>query len=483
MTVRVRFAPSPTGHLHIGGLRTALFNFLFARHNHGVFVLRIDDTDQERFDSTAEDNIMRNLAWAGITPDESPYQYGKYGPYRQSERLKIYDEAISELLEKEVAYRCYCTKSDLTAMRKKQMELGRPTRYDGRCRHLSDAQRIQYEEEGRISVVRMAIPQEDNPIMFKDLVRDRMQFPLRQLEDQIIYKSDGFPTYHLAAVVDDYLMEISHVLRGDEWLPSTPKYLLLCRWLDITPPEFAHLPLLLNQDRSKMSKRSGDATVTDFRRKGYLPQAMVNFLSLLGWSPVEQQEIFSISELESVFAIERIGKSPARFNTEKLDWLNKLWMGKMGKEALWQYLVPFISNSRYAHEDFEEIRKLVPVIQPQMAKLTEIEKRLSLFYRPEQELPDDKIIQALGHKISKSVLTSLLKQIDAMKEEQELDAETFNNMVKQVNKVTGFQGKNLLMPMRMAITLEVDGPDLTQIVNIFGKTKVRERLQRVLQMT
>ncbi len=481
MDVRVRFAPSPTGHLHIGGLRTALFNYLFARKHGGTFILRIEDTDQDRFDSTAEKNILRELAWTGIIPDESPVQEGEYGPYRQSERLGIYRDAVEELLNRNKAYKCYCTVSELEAMRKRRAELGRQSGYDGRCRDLTDKQRQKYDDDGYSHVVRMRVDKSESPVILEDMIRGRVQFSLKQQEDQVIMKTDGYPTYHLAAVMDDSLMEISHVLRGEEWLPSIPKYILLCRWLDIVPPQFAHLPLILNPDRSKMSKRGGDFTVGDFARKGYLPQALINFLALLGWNPGNEEEVFSVSDLESIFDVKRIGKSPAKFNSEKLGWINKIWIDKLGKEALWHYLIPFVTHSRYGDRDMQEIRELVPIIQPQMSKLVDIEQGLNIFYRPEQELPSDKIIEILGHRISKTVLTCLLKHLNNF-EAEEFNAESFNKLINRVGSETSFKGKPLLMPMRMAITLEAEGPDLAQVASVFGRAKVAERVERSLQI-
>ena len=313
--VRVRFAPSPTGELHVGGLRTALFNYLFAKHHAGAFVLRIEDTDRSRHIPEAEERICEDLEWAGLIPDEAPHRPGPFGPYRQSERLDIYHAAANKLVDRGVAYPCYCSPELLEEMRKERMAQNLSTKYDGRCRRLTESERNAREEEGLKPVIRMMIPDpaEGFEIEVKDMVRGSVTFDSAQLDDQVLIKADGFPTYHLAVVVDDHEMKITHVLRAEEWLPSTPKHLLLYRWLGWEPPRFAHLPLLLNADRSKMSKRKGDVAVEAYRSQGYLPDALVNFIALLGWNPGDDRELFNPAELAANFSIERINKTGAIF--------------------------------------------------------------------------------------------------------------------------------------------------------------------------
>ncbi|HEX7927781.1 MAG TPA: glutamate--tRNA ligase, partial [bacterium] len=283
--VRVRFAPSPTGELHVGGLRTALFNFLLARQTGGQFILRIEDTDQERFVPGAQEGIVEMLQWAGIDPDEGPHKSGPYGPYKQSERLHLYKAAAEKLIADGHAYRAYDTPEELDEMRKVQVAKGLPPKYDGRHRSLTAEDCAKFEAQGRKAVVRMKMPERDERIVVSDLVRGKVAFNSKELDDQVILKSDGFPTYHLAVVVDDKHMRITHMLRAEEWLPSTPKHLYLYKWRGYEVPQFAHLPLLLNDDRSKMSKRKGDVAAEAYRANGYLPEAMVNFLALLGWNP------------------------------------------------------------------------------------------------------------------------------------------------------------------------------------------------------
>jgi glutamyl-tRNA synthetase len=284
VSVRTRFAPSPTGFLHVGGLRTALYNYLFAKKHNGQFILRIEDTDQTRIVPGAVENLIETLKWAGIEFDEGPFKGGPFGPYIQSQRLELYHKHALELVEKGYAYYCFCSPERLEKMRQEQIKLGQPPKYDGTCRRLTSDEVKKKLDEGLPKTIRMKIP-EWGELKFNDLIRGDVTINFKVLDDQILLKSDGFPTYHLAVVVDDHYMKISHVIRGEEWLPSTPKHILLYDYFQWEKPYFAHLPLLLNPDRTKLSKRQGDVAVEDYRAKGYLPEAVVNFIALLGWNP------------------------------------------------------------------------------------------------------------------------------------------------------------------------------------------------------
>ena len=327
--VRLRFAPSPTGYLHVGGLRTALFCWLYARKNGGKFIFRLEDTDQKRIFEGAENQLTSMLEWSGIEIDEGPQFGGKYGPYRQSERLEIYDHHIRLLIDQGNAYRCFCTAERLEKLRNEQRKKGHTPRYDGFCRNLSQSASSRRTESGEDYVVRMKIPEVPETMVLNDLIRGSVSIETSQSEDQVIVKSDGFPTYHLAVVVDDYLMKITHVVRGEEWIPSFPKHLLLYRYFGWDPPQFAHLPLILNPDRSKLSKRQGDVAVEDFRNNGYLPESLVNFVAMLGWSPAEEKELFTLPELIREFSFERVNKSGAVFDQEKLNWMNQQYIQKL----------------------------------------------------------------------------------------------------------------------------------------------------------
>ncbi|MBI2634499.1 glutamate--tRNA ligase [Candidatus Peregrinibacteria bacterium] len=336
--IRTRFAPSPTGYLHVGGLRTALYCYLFARKNNGKFLLRIEDTDQERFVEGAVENLLETLKWVGLEYDEGPLENGsekgKYGPYIQSKRTETYKKHADELLAKGAAYRCFCTKDRLDDMRARQTANKQAPMYDRHCLNLPDSEIQAKLKAGEIFVIRQKIPYET--IKFNDMIRGNVQFDGKTIDDQVLVKSDGFPTYHLANVVDDHLMEITHVIRGEEWLPSTPKHIALYRAFGWTPPEFAHIPLLLNADKTKLSKRQGHVSVEEYINAGYLREAIINFVTFLGWHPGSgnENEIYTLQDLEKIFTLEKVHKAGAIFNIEKLDWFNWRWQKQKHTETL-----------------------------------------------------------------------------------------------------------------------------------------------------
>lgn len=475
--VRVRFAPSPTGELHVGGLRTALFNYLFARKHGGTFILRIEDTDRARFVPDAERHIIELLEWAGIAPEEGPHIGGPYGPYRQSERLSRYQEVAAQLITMGHAYRCYCTPETLERMRAEQQAKGQATKYDGRCWRLSGAERAENEAKGMASVVRMRIPDPDQVIVVQDLVRGEVEFNSAQLDDQVLIKSDGFPTYHLAVVTDDHAMRISHVLRAEEWLPSTPKHLLLYRWLGWEPPQYAHLPLLLNRDRSKMSKRKGDVSAEAYREQGYLPDALVNFIALLGWSPGGDQELIARQELIEKFSIERIVKTGAVFDRDKLDWMNQHYIQQLSAESFYEAVRPFLHRTEYNDAPETELRKICAVIQPRLVRLADIEQELRVFFRGDDTPLDPTAAAKLRTAEAQRAFAAFrqrLSDLDALNEE------SFKTIMKGVAQDTGVKGKQLWEPMRIALTLGEHGPDLGQFADVLGKDKAMRRIERAL---
>lgn len=475
--VRVRFAPSPTGELHVGGLRTALFNFLFARHHGGQFLLRIEDTDRERFVPGTEEGIIAMLHWAGIDPDEGPHKGGPVGPYRQSERLDLYRRAAEELIDKGFAYKCYVSSEELDEMRKQQQAKGLPPKYDGRHRNLSADERKHFEDQGRVAVVRMKLPERDERVIVSDLVRGKVAFNSKELDDQVILKSDGFPTYHLAVVVDDHHMGITHVLRAEEWLPSTPKHLYLYKWLGWDPPEYAHLPLLLNDDRSKMSKRKGDVAADAYRAKGYLPDALINFLALLGWSPGEDRELLTREELIRDFSVERIAKAGAVFDREKLNWMNQHYIGQLDPERLYALLRPYIDQTPYAQENEATLRKICRTVQPALVTLADIGAHLPLFFRRDSDPVAPEVLSALSDAAAKPVFLAFR---DKLKRLPAIDSKIFHEVMKQVQQDTQVKGKQLWAPMRSAITLQIEGPDLALVVDVFGKEKTLARIEQAL---
>lgn len=342
--VRVRFAPSPTGELHVGGLRTALFNWLYARHHGGQFILRLEDTDRERFVPGSEQGIFDALAWLGLTVDEGPAGGGSSGPYVQSARLGGYREAATRLIAAGQAYECTCSPARLQAVRQAQAAARQPTRYDRHCRNLTAAERAAARAHGGSAVVRLRVP-ESGSLVVTDVIRGPLTFPLATLDDAVLLKSDGFPTYHLAVVVDDHAMAITHVIRAEEWLPSLPKHLLLYQAFGWTAPTFAHIPLLLGRDRTKLSKRHGATAVQHFIAAGYLPAAMLNFLALLGWNPGGDRELMNRDELIRAFSLDRVQPSGAVFDTAKLDWMNLQYLKKLSPADFGDRLVTTIGQT------------------------------------------------------------------------------------------------------------------------------------------
>ena len=370
--VRVRYAPSPTGYPHVGNIRTALFNWLYARHTGGSFIVRIEDTDQARSIEGALQNILESLHWLGLDWDEGPEVGGSYGPYLQSQRLDLYGSAVRKLVEQGDAYHCYCTLEELDQMRKEQQKQGLPPRYDRRCRDREYA-----KAKAESSVVRFATPLQGPPVTTHDLIRGEVTVELSVIDDFVILKSDNFPTYHLANVVDDHEMRISHVMRAEEWLPSTPRHLLLYEALGYQPPAFAHMPMILGPDRAKLSKRHGAASLLEFRDLGYLPDAMLNFLVLLGWSLDDKTEVFSREDLVRHFSLERIGKSPAIFNMDKLEWMNGVYIRGMSTEELAEHLGRALQTyiAKHAppgtsHLDQDYLMRIAPLLHERFKKLS-----------------------------------------------------------------------------------------------------------------
>ncbi|MDH4121427.1 MAG: glutamate--tRNA ligase [Deltaproteobacteria bacterium] len=477
-TVRVRFAPSPTGELHIGGLRTALFNYLYARRHGGVFILRIEDTDRTRYVPEAELRLMEMLKWAGIAPDEGPQVGGPHGPYHQSERLPMYRQAAEELMAKGLAYPCYCSSETLDQMRQQQQARGMPTRYDGRCRKLTPDDRKRLDDKGLTPVVRMVLPDREERMVVKDLIRGNVAFNTSQLDDQVLLKSDGFPTYHLAVVVDDHAMEITHVLRAEEWLPSTPKHLLLYRYLGWEPPQYAHLPLLLNDDRSKMSKRKGDVSVEAYQAKGYLPEALVNFIALLGWSPGDDREVFTLEELVQEFSIERINKTGAVFNRDKLDWMNQQYMSRLPVERLVALARPFFPDLSVLERNHDLVVRAAGVVQPSLVTLADLPSQLELFLKDPQAPLAPEVDQTLAKDEVRRLAGSMATHLGAV---NPWGAKGFQEAMKTVQKETGLKGRDLWIPARMVITRAGEGPELPLVVEALGRDLTLERIRQAAQ--
>lgn len=478
--IRVRFAPSPTGYPHIGNIRTALFNWLFARHNAGTFIVRVEDTDQERKVDGALESILASLRWLGLDWDEGPEVGGEYGPYFQSERLALYHKHAQQLIESGYAYKCYCSPERLEQMRREMAERKESVRsYDRHCRNLSLEQQAAYEKQGTVPVVRFKIPLEGSTA-FSDLIKGDITFDNSELDDLVLLKSDGFPTYHLANIVDDHFMEISHVLRADEWLSSTPRHVLLYRAFDWIPPYFAHLPMILGPDKAKLSKRHGATAVTEFQAEGYLPEAMINFLALLGWALDDKTEFFTREELVRYFTLDRISRTAAVFNHEKLYWMNGVYLRELETGQLLEKVLPVLEENlppsvpRPVSKEY--VRDIIPLIQERINTLKEAAGYAGFFflgdeleYAPTLLIPRkmdrDATLEALkaGHE-SLASLTSW-------------DHDSLEANLRSLAEEMRLKPGQLFSPLRVACTGRTAAPGLFETMAVLGQVKCLRRIE------
>ncbi|WP_040953148.1 glutamate--tRNA ligase [Gorillibacterium massiliense] len=481
--LRVRYAPSPTGHLHIGGARTALFDYLLARRFGGQFVVRFEDTDQTRHKESGIQDQLDGLKWLGLDWDESVDIGGPYGPYRQTERLDLYRPFTEKMLAEGTAYHCYCSEEELEQERAEQEASGATLGYSGRCRHLTAEQIAAFKAEGRKPTVRFKVPA-GRTIAFEDKIRGHVEFGTDDIQDFIIARPDGIPMYNFAVILDDYLMKINLVIRGEEHLTNTPRQILLYEALGMPVPEFAHVSLILNQDRKKMSKR--DETTLQFmnqyNEKGYLPEAVLNFIVLLGWSPVGEQEIFSKEELIAQFDLDRVSKSPAVFDMEKLNWMNGHYMKSADPERIVAICLPHLQKAGYLPEILTDEQRawatsLIKLNQEKMQFGEQIVELSELFFRDHVEIEDEEAKAILTEESAPVVLRSFLAQIE---QAEELTAETVKALLKNVQKETGYKGKPLFMATRVALTGQMHGPDLNETVALLGREKVTNRLSSLL---
>ncbi|MFK7697385.1 glutamate--tRNA ligase [Paenibacillus sp. HJGM_3] len=482
--IRVRYAPSPTGHLHIGNARTALFNYLFARHHKGAFIIRIEDTDVKRNVAGGEESQLKYLKWLGIDWEESVDVGGPYGPYRQTERLDIYKTYWQQLLDSGRAYLCYCTEEELEQEREEQTARGEMPRYSGKHRNLSAEQRAAYEAEGRIPSVRFRVP-EGRTIAFTDMVKGDIAFESDGIGDFVIVKKDGIPTYNFAVVIDDYLMKISHVLRGEDHISNTPRQLLIYEALGWEAPAFAHMTLIVNEQRKKLSKRDESIVqfIEQYDKLGYLPESLFNFIALLGWSPEGENEMLTHDELIAAFDEERLSRSPAVFDTDKLKWMNNYYIKKADLGRLTELAIPFLQQAGRIPAELDDaarawVTALVGLYQEQLNAVSEIVELSEMFFtetltveaEAEAVLQEEQVPTVVGH---------FLKLIEPLAE-SELTPDIVQQMLKTVQKETGFKGKALFMPIRVALTGQMHGRDLNQTVVLLGKRKIVERLSRLL---
>ena len=472
--VRVRFAPSPTGFLHIGGLRTALYNYLFARKEKGTFILRIEDTDQSRIVPGAIENLIVSLHNLGLDFDEGPGKEGSFGPYIQSQRLNLYQKQAQILLEKGFAYPCFCSSETLTNMRKEQQEKGEFVKYDRRCLALSKAEIERKIAAGEKYVIRLKIP-DNRKFSFFDLIRGEVEMDSSQSDDQVLLKSDRFPTYHLAAVVDDHFMQISHIIRGEEWLSSTPKHIYLYECLGWKAPKWVHLPLILNPDRTKLSKRMNDVSVDNYLANGYLREAIVNFVALLGWHPADDRELFTLEELCDVFSLKRVNKANAIFDLAKLDWMNGHYLRSLPLEEIALRCKPLFLEKGYDISDPEKYHLSIAVARERCSLLNEIVDYCKMFYQPDTLTEEEEKILATPE--AQKVLAWFVQKLPTI---TNWETEEIQNIINAGITALGIKGKAFYIPLRLALIGKMHGPELPSTFAIIGLEESLQRLKRYL---
>jgi glutamyl-tRNA synthetase len=487
--VRVRFAPSPTGLLHVGGLRTALYNYLFARRHHGTFILRIEDTDQERFVPGAKEDILAALSWSDLPYDEGPEVGGPYGPYRQSERAQLYRQYAEQLIAAGHAYYAFDTKEELDAMRTRLQQAGKPapTYNAATRRQMKNALTLPADEvqrrlaAGEDHVVRLKVPRGET-VRFEDLIRGWVSFDAAELDDQVLVKSDGLPTYHLANVVDDHLMRVTHVIRGEEWLPSTPKHILLYRFLGWEPPAMAHLPLILSPAGGKLSKRRGDEQgiavfVKDYQAQGYEPEALVNFLAFLGWNPGTEQEVFSLDELVEAFSLDRVGSAGVQFNLDKLNWYNQQFLRRLTPAALAAKARPALAEAGYAPDD-AYLEQVAALMQERLTRAGDLAVDAAYFFE-DPAAYDEAGLKKRWKDDSPRLLATYADRLAALDAFDEAQAEaTLRVLAEEMEVGAG----RIIHPVRLALSGVTFGPSLFEMMAVLGRDTCIRRLRRAVDV-
>ncbi|MGA3207611.1 MAG: glutamate--tRNA ligase [Syntrophales bacterium] len=474
---RVRFAPSPTGDLHVGNARTALFNWLFAKRYGGDFILRIEDTDQERTSPVFEKNILEDLKWLSIEWEEGPEKGGSLGPYHQIQRLDIYDKYTKKLVNAGKVYPCYCTEEELEAERASLLSMRMMPRYTGKCKRLTDREREALESRGRKPALRFSV--DKGTIEFKDLIRREMKFDGDAIGDFIIVRSNRIPSYNFAAVVDDHLMEITHVIRGEDHLSNTAIQILLYRALDFKPPEFAHHSLILGKDRTKLSKRHGSVAVREFKNRGILSPALLNYLSLLGGSVGEGKEVASMEEIIDMFSLDKAGKSGAIFDEAKLKWLNAIYIRNYDVDKLTELLLPFIKEAGYDVDLMNRgwLHQVVEALRDNLVTLADIGLYLNIFIDDKYSISDE--ARAILRDDAAAVVKVLYEELEQRKISER---DFYHDLMRSVRRKTGLKAKNLFLPIRAAITGRTSGPELEKVFAILGKESIVRRLERAIQI-
>lgn len=478
--IRVRFAPSPTGPLHIGGARSALFNWLYARGRGGKMVLRVEDTDTERSSRESEEEIVESLRWLGLNWDEGVGPGGPGGPYRQGERLHIYGPYVERLLREGRAYHCFCSPEELEAERQEMLRKGETPRHQGPCLTLTEEVVKGRLARGEKAAVRFRVPG-GRQVVIHDLVRGEVAFETDGIGDFIIIKSDGLPTYNFAVVVDDLEMGITHVIRAEEHLSNTPRQVLIYEALEAELPEFAHISLILGEDRAKMSKRHGATSIVQYRRMGYLPEALVNFLALLGWSPEDEEEFFTLEELVRAFSLERVTRSPAVFNIEKLNWMNANYLRKLPPQELVRLSLPHLREAGFAAGELspgreEWLAEALVSVQSKVEYLSQIPRQAGVYFGRVKDPENAETIAVLRE--GRQVLQELLKRVEAVEPWEE---GTIKDALKALGKDLKVKGKSLFMPVRAAVSGQLWGPELPTMVRLLGREGVKERIAHSLK--
>ena len=481
--IRVRFAPSPTGMLHIGGARTALFNWLYARHYNGTFVLRIEDTDQVRSTEEAVNVILEGMKWLGLDWDEGPGKGGEYGPYFQMQRLPLYQEFAEELLKDEKAYYCYCTREELAESREKQVREGKNPKYDRHCLNLSEEEKKRYEAEGRKPVIRLKIPTRE--IAFNDLLRGEVTFDGGLLSDFVIMKSDGIPTYNYAVVIDDALMKITDIMRGDDHISNTPKQIVIYEALGFDVPKFAHIPMIMGQDHTRLSKRHGATSVMEYKKMGYIPEAVVNYIAHLGWSSGGEREIFSKEELIKEFTLDKISRHAAVFSMDKLNWFNSEYLKNMSIDSLTEMLLPFLKEANYIEDEEnlspkknEYIKEVVKLMRGRIKNFAQFVEYADYFFVDKINIDP----QAFDSVLSKEGVAGILQ---ALKEKLSVlecwDEESIENAVREVASSLQIKGGQIIHPTRVALSGKKVGPGLFELMVVLGQDKTVKRLKEAIE--
>ncbi|WP_366596783.1 glutamate--tRNA ligase [Bacillus pumilus] len=479
--VRVRYAPSPTGHLHIGNARTALFNYLFARSQGGKFIIRIEDTDQKRNVEGGEESQLRHLQWLGIDWDESIDKDGGYGPYRQSERNEIYKKYYDELLEKDLAYKCYCTAEELEEEREAQIARSEMPRYSGKCSHLSKEEEDKLIAEGREPSIRFRVPKGEI-IKFDDMVKGDISFETDGIGDFVIVKKDGTPTYNFAVAVDDYLMKMTHILRGEDHISNTPKQIMIFNAFGWDVPLFGHMTLIVNENRKKLSKRDESIIqfIEQYKNLGYLPEALFNFIALLGWSPVGEEELFTKEQFIDIFDVNRLSKSPALFDMHKLKWVNNQYVKALDLDQVVALTLPHLQKAGKVSEQLSDeentwVRKLIALYHEQLSYGAEIVELTELFFKEQIEY-NQEAKEVLAEEQVPEVMAAFAGQLERL---ESFTPDEIKAAIKAVQKETGHKGKKLFMPIRVAVTGQTHGPELPQSIELLGKETVLNRIKQI----